>query len=369
MKRVKWAVRALFGAVFVTAVVYIGFVETERYESKSVVLLKDLEKKQSMDLGSLLIGQSSNVMRDSKVLEIYIRSHEMFRRIDADYNLSAYYTGDELDVLQRLYRRPIVSYFKATRENIMRRYNEDLHAVYDDASGTLALSFVHADARRAQQILQDIIRYSEETINKFARENAEIALRFFEKQRILKRKRFVEAIKKLIAYQNRHLTIDPSVDVERKITIIAELESELVKNEVEYATKLKTFNPNSREMQMLNRTIRNIKGSIARLKKELAGKSDGKHSELNANVFAFELLKSDMEFAKEVYRQTLINQERFKMEVAQQSKHLVVIARPTLPDDYAYPNKWWDILTVFAVLLFLYGIVTAVIAIIANHKD
>ena len=363
----KLFMRLIFIILFISFSIYIILVESERYESSSITLLKDLEKKQKISLSEMLLGQGSSTLQDSKVLELYIRSHEMYDYLDRIYHLSEYYSSESLDPLQRLYSDAMLPLWKKSKANLLKKYNEDLIAVYDDPSGTLQLSFIHTDPKKAQEILKSVIAHAEETINAFARENAKIALAFIEKQRKEKRKLFIEAIKKLIDYQNKHHTIDPSVDVERKISILGELETELIKNEVEYATKLKTFNPNSREVKMLNENIRNVKRSIAHVKKELSG--HGNTEELNANVFEFELLKSDMEFAKEVYRQTLINQEEIKIEVTQKSKHLVIVAKPTLPDDYSYPKKLWDIFTLLILLILLYGIITAVISIIENHKD
>jgi len=368
MRNMKRILRFVFLILFISISYYIMFIESERYESESIVLLRDLSKKQEMDLSTVLLGQSSSNMQDSMVLELYMRSFEMFSYINKKYDLVDYYTSsDKLDFLQRLYKNTIFPFYKASQQNILEKYNADLHVVYDDPSATLQLSFIHTDPFIAKEILNSIIKRSEEIINGFAKENAKIALRFIEKLREEKRKLFVEAIKKLIDYQNSHHTIDPSLDVERKITILTDLETELVKNEVEYATKLKTFNPNSREVKMLKENIRNIRTSISRVKKQLSGANNGK--ELNANVFEFELLKSDMEFAKEVYRQTLINQEEVSIEVSQQSKHFIVVAKPTLPDYYRYPNKLWDILTLAVVLFVVYSIIMSTIMIIISHKD
>jgi capsular polysaccharide transport system permease protein len=306
-------------------------------------------------------------MQDSKVLELYIRSHEMFNYIDKKFHLREHYTSDELDFAQRLYPDAQIPLYRANEKNLLAKYNENLLVVYDDPSETLKLTFIHTDPKIAKKILQTIIERAEEVINQFSKENAEVALKFIEKQRKEKREEFIASIRKLIAYQNVHHTIDPSLDVERKITILTGLETELIKNEVEYASKLKTWNPNGAQMKMLKETILNIKRSIRRVKEELSGKDNGK--ELNTNVFDFELLKSDMEFSKEVYRQTLINQEEVKIEVAQKSKHLVIVAKPTFADDYTYPNKLWDIFTVMIVLFFIYSIIASIMTIIRNHQD
>lgn len=298
----KLFLRFFFLVIFGLGTLYIASIETERYESKSIALLKDLSEKQKMNISEILLGESSATMQDSKVLELYFRSHEMFNYLNDEYNLTKHYKSEELDGFQRLYDNSIVAPFRANKNNILEKYNEDLLVEYDDPSGTLELTFIHTDPKLAFNILKSILERAEEVINYFEKENAQIALTFIKNQIKKNREIFVSSIKKLIEYQNENHTIDPTLDVERKITILAELEMELVKSQVEYATKLKVFNKNSREMKMIRENKQNLKTSIKRVKKQLSGA--GKEFELNTNVFDFQLLKSDMEFAKELYRQT-----------------------------------------------------------------
>ena len=360
----KILLRLLFIIIFAGVTTYITTVETERYESVSITLLKDLSKKQNMELGSLALGQTSNNMQDSKVLELYIRSYEMFDYIDRLYNLSEHYTSTKLDKVQRLYKDTLLPMYESSKNNLLKKYNDNLFVVFDEPSGTLSLSFVHTDPEIAKKILQSIIMRSDIVINQFAKENAQVALRFIEEQKKEDKINFNKSIKKLIAYQNKHHTIDPNMDVQRKNTILANLEAELIKLEVEYSSKSKSYNLNGSEMKILKETIKNIKKSIKRVKSQMVGNGD-----LNANVFNFELLRNDMEFSKEIYKQVLVNQEELKLEVSQNAKHLIVVSKPTLPDNYSYPNKPWDIFTLFVILVFLYSILVTIIAIIQDHKD
>ena len=361
----KTILRLLFIAIFFTVGYYIVNVETERYESVTITLLKDLSKKQSMELGSLL-GQTSSTMQDSKILELYMRSNEMYEYLDEKYQLSSYYTSHRLDFVQRLYADTSVPFYLASKENLLKAYNKDLFVVFDEPSGTLSISFSHIDKKVAKEILESIIQHSDKVINHFSKENAQVALSFIEKQKEENKALFIGSIKKLIQYQNKHHTIDPNLDVTRKINILAILESDLIKTEVEYNSKTKTYNLNGAEMKMLKETVLNLKKSIKRVEAQLAGSSDGT---INANVFDFSLIQSDMEFNKEIYRQTLINQEEIKIEVNQNAKHLIVVSQPTLADNYTYPNKPWDIFTLLIVLFFLYSILTTIISIIEDHKD
>ncbi len=365
----KILLRLLFVLIFIVIGGYIIYLQTEKYESVSITLLKDLSKKQQMDIGSALLGQTPNNMQDSKVLELYMRSYEMYNFLDHIYHLSQYYTSQRVDQLQRLYKDARLPIFRANRENLIKKYNQDLSVVFNESSGTLSLAFLHADRNTSQQILQSIIDHSEVIINQFSKENAQVALRFIQDQREENKALFINSIKSLIAYQNKHNTIDPNIDVESKSAILATLESEKIQKEVEYSSKLKYMNQDTYEMKLLKDTIQNIISKIANIKSQMAGSTGDKGSELNTNVFDFELLKNEMEFNKEIYRQTLINQEELKIEVNQNAKHLIVISRPTLADGYSYPDKPWSIMTLLIVLLFSYSIIVTIFMIIRDHND
>jgi len=89
----------------------------------------------------------------------------------------------------------------------------------------------------------------------------------------------------------------------------------------------------------------------------------------DAGLTPYELLKNNMQFNKEIYKQALIKHEELKLEVSQNAKHLITISSPTLADSYSYPNKVWDLFTLFIILIFLYNILITIIGIIEDHKD
>jgi len=369
MKKPILTLRILFIILFFVIATYIVFIETEKYEASAVVSLKDLSKKQEVSLGSLLMGQGSEIVKDSKILEFYMSSYEMYDHLNVKHNLDHYYSSEDIDTYQRLYPNAFLPAFRVNRENLLKAYNKDLFVNFDNLSQTLTLKFAHAEKNTSQQILKDIITFSDETINVFSRESATLSLKFINDQAEENRGFFIESIKNLISYQNKHQTFDPRLDVERKNTILGELEANLVIKEVEYSSKRKTgWNTNGYEMKTLRANIVEIQDSIKKLQQKLTGNQKDV-SELNVNVFDFEVLKNEMEFAKEVYKETLINQEKLKIEVNQNAKHLIVISKPTLPDSYTYPDKIWDIFTLFLLLLFLNSILVTAITILKDHRD
>ena len=142
-----------------------------------------------------------------------------------------------IDFFQRLYHDINIPFYLANKENLLKKYNSDLFVIFDEPSGTLSLRFAHIDSNTSQEILKSLIKHSDDVINQFSKENALVALKFIEKQRMENKVLFVDSIKTLIEYQNNHNTIDPNLDVEWKSTILANLEGQSIQVEQNESVK------------------------------------------------------------------------------------------------------------------------------------
>jgi len=365
----KILLQLLFTILFGVGTSYILYVETERYQSNSIINIRDLSKNQSVNPFDSILSQASPVMQDSKLLELYIRSGEMFKEINSEFNLTRYYSSQAIDPLRRLSKDALLPSHKLTTENIVEQFNADLFIVYDVPSTALKVGFSHANPSIAKHIVSAIIAQSSYKLNLLERENANVALNFLEIQVKESKEIFISSIKTMITYQNEHNTIDPNLDVEAKSTIIANLESELIKKNVEFSSGSKYMIKNSTELKIAKNTIENLKHQIKRVKSEMAGSSNGQNKELNTAVFDFELLKNDIAFSKEVYGQSLAKLEELRTQVNQNIKNLLIITAPSLPENYSYPNKPKSIFTLFIILSFLYGILLSIITLLKDHRD
>ncbi len=363
----KNPLKVIFLFLLIVLTFYILFIKTEKFKSDANIIIKDLSQNQSIStLGSMLLGKTSSTMQDSEILKLYISSEDMFNKLNKEYNLTAYYSSSKIDFAQRLSNNAIIPYFQTTKENLLNCYQKDLYIQYDNLTSTLNISFLNANANRAKAIVKSIIYYSKIILNKYEKENAKVALQSILEQTKENKLLFTRSIKKLIMYQNKHHTIDPKIDVKSKSTILASLESKLIEKRVEYKSKLGYLNKNSAEMRLLLDNIQQMKKSIYNIRGEITG--DNK-SELNKKVSDFEILKNEVEFNKKRYIQALIKLEETKVSVKQNAKNLIIITKPTLAQTYSEPNKIKDIISLWIILGFLYGIISLIITLIKEHKD
>ena len=350
-------------------VYYIFFIETEKFESKSVIMIKDLSSGQTVSpLGSLLSGGLDNkTLQDAKLLEVYIKSGEMYAFIDKEFNLTSYYQSDKIDPLHRLSNRFNMPFFEANHANLLSKYKEDIHIVIDEPSSTLSIAFAHANAKIAKQIVEKIIDYSGKRLNFFEKENFQIILKFLKQEKVEKYSQFEASVKKLLAYQSKHQTFNPQFDLESKSSVLASFEAKLIEEELGYKSKLQYLNPNSVEMKISNNSIQQIKKTISKIKREITGSKGTK--KLTVDVSEFEFLKSEVEFNKEVYKQVLIKIEETNVLVKQNAKNLMIVSAARVSDAYAYPHKLKNAFSLLIIFLFLYGVISMIVKLIQDHKD
>ncbi|SFV71905.1 Capsular polysaccharide export system inner membrane protein KpsE [hydrothermal vent metagenome] len=311
--------KLLFSSFFIAGATFIIFYETERYESRSIINIRDLSEEQSSNPLDAILAKGSPVMQESKLLELYIRSADMFAYLNKGFNFREYYSNEDMDILKRLYKETKNPFYRLTKENLLKAYNNDLSIIYDTSSTAIILSFAHADPKLSQEIIKEMIKHSSYTLNRLERENAEVALAFLKTQVKESEALFIQSIKNMIKYQNKYNTIDPNLEVEAKSTI-------------------------------------------------LAGTGKGR-KELNEKVFDFELLKSKMTFSKEIYSHSLAKLEELKSEVNQNIKNLLIITKPSLAELYTYPKKPKRVFTLFIMIFFLYSILASMISLIRDHRD
>ena len=350
----------IFLLPFLSLSSYVLFFQTELYESSSTVLIKDLKSpKVTTDMLSALIPNSSSNMQDSKLIEKYIYSIEMFYKIDAKFKLKEHYRSKKLDFLERKYNfSKSSSYFDLYKRRVVINY--------DELSSTLDISFLHTNPKVAKEILKFIISEAEKKLNMYDKENGNELLEFIKQQERQNKKILLNSIEALLDYQNRHKTIDPSIDIKSKSRIVAKLEQEIIQKEIKYANLKQYMNSSNVEMKTIKGEIISLKRKLNDIKNQLSGASK---QELNENLFEFETLKSDVEFNKERYKQTLIQLDMALIQATQNAKNFIIITQPTLSDDYTSPNKVKNIITLLMVLFMIYGIISMIYAIIKDHRD
>ena len=112
--------------------------------------------------------------------------------------------------------------------------------------------------------------------------------------------------------------------------------------------------------------ITEMEQALNRSREKLTGAESRR---INALIYEYEAIKSELDFCREIYKQALVQSEVGRMEALQQAKVLEVITTPSLPDEYSRPEKAKLMLTALVLLFLLSRISRLVFAVIEDHKD
>ncbi|WP_428737619.1 hypothetical protein [Sulfurimonas sp.] len=360
-KYAKFRLRFVFVTFFLLSCFYVVFLKTELYESRTALIVRDMSQTtNASSLGLSLLGMgSSSQLQDSKIVEEYLKSLDVYQLVDAKFQLTKHYKSDAIDFIDRLPN-------DATTEEVLEYYNKHLIIYYDETSGILSVAFAHVDPKKAQEILEFLVQNVDYQINEFNRKKAIKQLKFVEVEFDKAKEKMENSSSLLEAYQNKHLLLDPTAEATSSSGIIAELEARLTQKKIEYATKKSYLNEDNFELVNLRNEIKEIKASIAKTKSNLTG---SEKNPLNKVLIEYEKLKMQLEFDTEVYKNALIQLETTKIDVAKNAKTLSIVSKPNLPDGYTYPNKPKTFITILIISLLMYGIFSMLSQIIKDHKE
>ena len=354
-------IRFIYGVIFIVLMTYILFIRTELFESRTSLLVEQLESSNpTAGLGLALLGVGhSSQLQDSKVVEEYLHSADMLMKLDKKFNLIREFKSNKYDVIQRLRN-------KATFEKTLLFYNNMLNTHFDEISGILHIGYAHPDPQKSKQILEFLVTEVENQINELNRKNAKKQLEFAEGEYFKAKSKMDVSSSLLEGYQNKKQMLDPTAEATAASGVITGLEATLTQKNIEYATKKGYLNEESFELQALRKEIKEIQNAIAAQKKELSGSSDKR---LNKSLFEYEKLKMQLEFDTEVYKNALIQLKTTQASVVKSAKTLSIISKPNLPEGYTYPDKPKVFITILIVMSLLYGIFGMLAAIIRDHKE
>ena len=341
-------------------IAYLYVFCVEKYSSSSVYRIQDNGSNKSMavDLG-IFGGAASSQKQDSGVLESYLSSYDTLTLVEKKFNFNAHYHSLQTDILDRLFSF-------SSRKDFLEVFRKNLSIIHDDMTGLTTITFFDSDPARARNVVKFLLNQGEIFLNRLNQQNAAKKLAFISEQLQKNRDAMDRKIKTLEAFQNKHRLLDPQADVEIQHSIIATLESRLVEKNAELNQLRKFMNKDAYEVERLADEIQEFKDAMTKAKAKLTGK---KELRLNDLLFQHKKLQAEVDFASEVYKQTLVQCEVSRIEVVQEAKQLEIITLPTLPDEYTSPNKPKTLATAAVLLLIFYKISQLVMAVIKDHKD
>ena len=347
--------------IMIVVIFYYTFIAADRYVSNVSLSVKSTDGSSPISLSGIesLVGVASSSTEDIKLLREYIKSFDMLQKLDEKINLRSLYEKQKIDLFFRIYS-------STSKESYLKYYRDRIHILFDDATGLLNVAVEGFSPEDARNISAAILEECERFINEISHNIAREQLRFAQGELESAKQKYKDAKNELLAFQNEYGVFDPQSLAKTKAGFITEIELQISKKETELNTMRSYLNDNAPEIVALKAELRAHKEQLEKEKSKVA--SNASQDKLNDVVAQFEALYLNLSFAEDVYKTAITAVETTRIEIGRKAKQVVVIQSPYVPDSAAYPNKMYNIITIFVILTLIFGVVRLVRAIIDEHR-
>ncbi len=358
-KLIRWLWWAAIGFIALS-ILYWGLFAANRYVSESHVVVESLQTPPAttFDLTSVLGGTTQS--KDILLLQDYLLSADMLRRLDEKLKLRDHYSGS-YDLLSRMLRRD------ASFEWFLRHYQDRVEAEYDEYTGILTIRAQAYTQDMAYAIGRALVEEGERFMNELAHRLAREQVAYAEREVVAVSERVSQSRQTLLAFQNKHGLVSPTGTVESLSAVTSRLEGELTGLQAKRRSLESYLTSTAPDLVQINNQVRAVEQQLAAERARLAS-PNGKGT-LNRVAEEYDRLLLESYFHQDVYRTALAALERARIDANRTLKKLSIIQAPTLPDSSTEPARLYMIVAFLLGTLILTGILQLLVDIVREHRD
>ncbi|WP_457798020.1 hypothetical protein [Methylocystis sp. S23] len=335
--------------------------QSQRYVAETRLTVREAQKKEQHKLGDAAAmvakmtgasGGSRDVQNSFMVLN-YIKS----RAIIVDLGGRAY--------LDRKFGEPGVDYFSrlskgSNLEDLWKYWLGHISASVDTLSGILTVRVDAFQPDDALDLAKDIVRLSEELVNKITLRNRGDALARAESEVSLARQKLADTREKVLQFRNENFLIDPGSRASSLGEMIVKLTMERIDLVNALSTAASSLSNDAPSQRFQRTRLAAIDQQIADLKRKL---TDSQGSDVvSAQIASYEKLKLEEQFAERLYAISQSAYESARQDLQRQQLYLVTIVTPTMPESATYPKVVGNTILLFCTLLIVWAILALVAA-------
>jgi capsular polysaccharide transport system permease protein len=326
MKRPNF--RTIMICYSVAVLAYYMVLAHDRYVSRSRFVMTRGASAGAADITTGL-GVSA-AQQDPYALINFIQSTDMLLSLEAKIGLREHYGIPWVDFVNRLPKG-------ATLEDFLDYYNKRVHVKYDLLEGIITIEAEAFTPPFARELSEAIMERAEDYVNERNRDIARRQMAFFQEALAESENALAAARQRLVSFQNKHLTIDPSRELTARLQHINEARSKILFLNVE-KRMLVQESPDSPKIAELAAEISALEAQSKVAALELVGDDSSQMNQLSAG---FDKLLQEVQFAERRYAQSLVGVENIRVQSIQQSRFLSIIETPFVPEEGRRPRRFF----------------------------
>ena len=343
------------------AVAYFGFLTSNIYVSESQFVVRAPNKPAATGLGAILqTAGFSNAGDEANAAQSFAVSRDALRAINRDRAFEKAYSRPGISIFDRFNPFGISGSFEKLYE-----YFHDKVSLDNTASTSITTLTVRAyTPQDAYRFNRELLRLTERTVNQLNEEGRQDLVNYAQADVDAAKARSQAAAVALAAYRDRSGVVDPQMEAQAQMTMISNLQTQLIASKAELA-QIQHYAPENPRIPVIQTQIATIE---AQIKQEL-GKVTGGRRSLAGNAVAYQRLTLENDFAEKQLTAALASLEQARQEAHRKQVYIERIVDPNLPDWPAEPHRLRGIISTFVLALIAYGILRMLLAGVKEHAQ
>lgn len=346
-------------ACFAVAVIYFGFIASDRYVSRAELVVKQADQIKMLPDALSMLGLGGNNHQDVLLIQDYLKSADLLNKLDKELGLKAHYQSHKVDYFSRLPDN-------VSREEFLKYYREHLTLRQDDISGVLTIELQAFDPAYGQKVVGVMLKESEGFINKLGHQVALEQLAFVEKEVDHAYQRLQAEKAKVLEFQNTHHLISPESTSTARMGVVSHIEGQLAQQQAQLKQLQSYMKATAPAVVSVQARVDALTEQLAQEQSRLTGADKNAMNEVTASYMD---VQTQATLAADLYKTGLISLEQARIEAYRKLKHLLVISQPTLAEDAEYPRRLYNLATIGVLLCLLYGLIVMGLATLREHQD
>ncbi|WP_313287252.1 sugar transporter [Leclercia sp.] len=346
-------------ACFAIAVLYFGMIASDRYVSRADIVIKQADQIKMLPDALSMLGIGGSNHEDVLLIQDYLQSPDLLRKLDKQLNLKAHYQSHKIDFFSRLPSN-------VSQENFIEYYRDHLTLRLDELSGVLTIELQAFDPAYGQRVVSLMLKESEGFINKLGHQVALEQLAFVEKEVNRAYQRVQNEKAKVLDFQNSHHLLSPESTSSARLGVVSQIESELANQQAQLKQLQSYMRATAPAVISVQARVDALTQQLNQEKSRLTGADKDAMNEITARYMD---VQTQATLAADLYKTGLISLEQARVEAYRKLKHLLVVSQPTLAQDAEYPRRIYNLVTIGVLLCLIYGLIIMALATLREHQD
>lgn len=302
-------------------------------------------------------GASQSNIGEALIVKEFLKSQDIVHILQKKIKLLEIFQNNEADFWAIAPENPKI-------EDFLDYYTKMIEVSLNENDGFVTLKVSAFTPEDAKKIAESIMNEAEDFVNKRSDRMQKDSIKFAEKFLSEAEGKVLQANISLSEFRNQNQNFDPTVTAKGVLMITSGLEAELAKTKTEIATLrnfLKSDNPRIKNLEAKKSSL------IGQIKSQRTRLAARKGSSLADMAQEYEARKLTTQFAVKRYASAIVGLEEARVKASQQTKYLLRVIGPTMPEDSTKPKSFKEIFGTFFISLVMFTVTSLVLSALKDH--